>query len=336
MCLPMAAGSAAERRDADALAAALKRAPKTRRGRKILKQREPQIIEDAKTALIVRGGKCGTDVCSFLRDLHGIRPAHSTLYMRKHEEHPFQDVTRLEALCAKQDSSLFAFGSSSKKRPFRVIFGRLFDGHVLDMQEFDVQDFKPCSKFTSVRRDVVSGSKPLVVFQGAGFEADDRMKRTKSLLLDFFSGPTPDKVLLQGLDQVVICSSVDAQAAKTPNDKRPAAQVLVRRFRVKFGKSGSKLPRVELDEVGPRFSLGLDRTREPDRERWKQALKVPKAAKPAKVKNMSKDSVGKKRGRIHLGKQDFDQIHTVHHGLSKKRKLKADLAGAALVAAAES
>ncbi|CAE7566604.1 RPF2 [Symbiodinium sp. CCMP2456] len=65
--------------------------------------------------------------------------------MRKHEEHPFEDSHKLEQLCKKFDHSLFAFGSSSKKRPARLILGRLFDGHLLDMQEFGVEDYKSMS-----------------------------------------------------------------------------------------------------------------------------------------------------------------------------------------------
>merc|ERR1712113_807764 len=98
--------------------------------------------------------------------------------------------------------------------------------------------------------------------------------------------------------------------------------VLVRRFRVNMTKSGSKLPRVELVETGPQFQLSHDRTRDPDKERWRMAIKVPKQAKPKKEKSVNHDSLGKKRGQVHLGKQDFDQIHTVH----KSKKLKADLA----------
>merc|ERR1711972_1063805 len=87
-------------------------------------------------------------------------------------------------------------------------------------------------------------------------------------------------------------------------------------------------PRVEIAEIGPRFTLEIDRTKDPERDRWKQAIKVPKEVKPKKVKNVSSDSMGKKRGRIHMGKQDFDQIVTVHHGEAKRKKLRTDLKSA--------
>lgn len=43
------------------------------------------------------------------------------------------------------------------------------------------------------------------------------------------------------------------------------------------------LPRVELEELGPGITLCLDRTKEPEKEKWKQSIKVPKAAKPKKA-----------------------------------------------------
>merc|ERR1712241_1140897 len=112
--------------------------------------------------------------------------------MQKHADHPFDDVSNLERLCNKYDHGLFAFGSSSKKRPFRLILGRLFDRALLDMQEYRVEDFKSIASFHSNRKEPIMGSKPLVIFQGAAFDDDERLKRTKSLLLDFFSGPRPE------------------------------------------------------------------------------------------------------------------------------------------------
>eukprot|EP00438_Fugacium_kawagutii_P010305 Skav228844 [mRNA] locus=scaffold4680:184793:188141:+ [translate_table: standard] len=76
----------------DALTEVLsKRKPKTRRGKKILKDREPKVTEDAKTAMIIRGARTSNDMTTLLRELHLIRSPLAMLYMRKHEEHPFED-----------------------------------------------------------------------------------------------------------------------------------------------------------------------------------------------------------------------------------------------------
>lgn len=314
--------------NSDALSAALgKRAPKTKRGARILKRRESQAVEDAKTALIMSGNRVTHETQTLLKDLYRVRTPLATIFSRKHEIHPFEDTNRLETLCVKYDHGLFAFGSSSKKRPMRLILGRLFDKQLLDMQEFAVKEYKSIQTFR--KPEALLGSKPLVLFQGSSFESDERMKRSRSLLLDFFSGPRPQKVMLQGLDQVVVCSAIEGAGPAAASS--PAA-ITVKRFRLQMKKSGTRLPHVELDEMGPSFKLELDRSKDPDRERWKQAIKIPKEVKVKKVKNISKDYMGKRRARIHMGKQDFDQIHTVHHG-EAKRKIMKD-AGAVPVAAA--
>mmetsp|Transcript_6584 Transcript_6584/g.18828 ORF Transcript_6584/g.18828 Transcript_6584/m.18828 type:complete len:357 (+) Transcript_6584:96-1166(+) len=310
------------------------RKPKTRKGRKILQDRESKIVEDPKTMLIMKGNRASNVVMSLLRDLHRLRNPLSVLYTREHDFHPFEDAGKLEHLCNKFDHGLFAFGSSSKKRPCRLILGRLFHKAVLDMQELRVENFKPIASFASFKRDAIAGSKPLLLFQGSVFETDERLKRVKSLFLDFFAGAKPERIVLDGVEHVVVLSASETSvpataaagasaAAAAPGSGEPT--ISFRRFAIVTSKSGSRMPRVELQEVGPSFDIGLDRVKEPDRDMWKKAIKTPKGAKPKKVKNIKTDSLGKTNATIHLGKQDFDQIHTVHHGKAKEKKLQADL-----------
>lgn len=313
-----------------------------------MQEREPKIAEDPKTLLILKGTRASNVVMMLLRDLHRLRTPLCTLYTREHEFHPFEDAGKLEALCNKFDHGMFAFGSSSKKRPCRLILGRLFDKHILDMQELKIDNFKPIISFPTLKKEAVTGSKPLLLFQGSAFETDERLKRVKSLLLDFFAGEKPEKILLDGVEHVVVLSAEDksavamaaaastaaagaaaAPATTAPADiyGRPDAEPTIsfRRFAIMTSKSGSRMPRVEIQEVGPSFDIGLDRVKEPDRDMWKKAIKVPKAAKPKKVKNIRTEETGKTKAQIHLGKQVFDHIHTVHHGKAKDKKLRAEL-----------
>jgi len=308
----------------DALGSVLgKKDPKTARGRRMLRKREPKIMEDPKTAMIIRGNRSSHDVLQLLRDLHKVRLPFCTLFARKHEEHPFEDVHHLEKLCSKHDHSLFVFGSSSKKRPFRLILGRLFSQELLDMQEFSVSDYKPIQP---TQQETALGAKPLVMFHGAAFETSDVMKRAKSLLLDFFNVGAPDRVALKGVEHVIVCSALESSMPSLGGQDKPSSPTIqVKRYRINLLKSGSRQPRVELAELGPSFTLSLDRTKDPDKSRWKQAIKMPKQAKPTKVKNVSKDEMGKRSGRVHLGRQDYDQIHTVHHGEAKRKKLKESI-----------
>merc|ERR1719321_2366933 len=136
----------------------------------------------------------------------------------------------MERLCTKLDHSMFCLGSSSKKRPFRLVVGRNFDHQLLDMQEWRISSYVPVRKFAG--KLPVLGSKPLVVFQGAAFDNDEVLKRTKSLLLDLFAGPKPEQVLLSGLDQAIVISTIDG--APTTGSSPP---VYVRRYRINFERS---------------------------------------------------------------------------------------------------
>lgn len=66
-----------------------------------------------------------------------------------------------------------------------MVLGRVFDGHILDMVEFGVEEYKGCDQFKAsehINRDL----KPILLFQGEPFENSDKHKRIKNLLLDFF------------------------------------------------------------------------------------------------------------------------------------------------------
>merc|ERR1711998_620650 len=86
--------------------------------------------------------------------------------------------------------------------------------------------------------------------------------------------------------QVFVFSAVE--------DKEGNSKVIFRHYRTEFKKTGTKLPHVEMNEAGPRFSLAVDRVKTPMPDRWKMALKTPKELKPKK--------------------------QTVHHGSRAKKK----------------
>lgn len=50
-------------------------------------------------------------------------------------------------MSSKFDSSLFVFGSNSKKHPNSLILGRLYDSSILDMIELKVAEYKPAMEF---------------------------------------------------------------------------------------------------------------------------------------------------------------------------------------------
>ena len=102
----------------------------------------------------------------------------------------------MEFLSQKNDASLFAFGTHSKKRPHNLVFCRIFDGHVLDKIEVGLDAFVGIDDhrafFSSARTNTTTGSKPAFVFEGAAFENDLDMRLLKSMLLDLFRGAEVD------------------------------------------------------------------------------------------------------------------------------------------------
>ncbi len=75
-----------------------------------------------------------------------------------------------------------------------------------------------------------------------------------------------------------------------------------------FKKSGTKIPAVELEEIGPSFNFLVRRSKLGSDELYKEAKKQPKEIQPKKKKNISRDAFGSTLGRIHMQKQDLSKL----------------------------
>ncbi len=53
-------------------------------------------------------------------------------------------------------------------------------------------------------------TKPCLVFQGERFQSEPTLKRVANLFVDWFRGPTVDKVRLQGLELVIAFTATSA------------------------------------------------------------------------------------------------------------------------------
>jgi ribosome production factor 2 len=85
----------------------------------------------------------------------------------------------------------------------------------------------------------------------------------------------------------------------------------MRSYRVTLKKSGSRLPRVELDEMGPRMDLTLRRSHLSSDDLFNLSCKkVKNVDKPKKVKNITKDALGTTHGRVHVPAQSIGTIQT--------------------------
>ncbi|VDN29778.1 unnamed protein product [Dibothriocephalus latus] len=174
--------------------------PKTHRGRKSLQEREPRVYENDKQTLLIRGAHTSQIVHDFLTDLLLLKKPLVDKLKWKNSVLPFEDASFIERMCGKFDSSLFVFGSHSKKRPNNIVIGRLHDHEILDMYELGIENYK------SIRSSDVKfslGAKPLLVFSGDAFEETEESQRLKSLLIDLFRGPNVSRVNSSGIEHVM-------------------------------------------------------------------------------------------------------------------------------------
>ncbi|KAM6082917.1 ribosome production factor 2 homolog isoform 3-T3 [Chlamydotis macqueenii] len=209
-----------------------------------------------------------------------------------------------EFFSKKSDCSLFLFGSHNKKRPNNLIIGRMFDYHVLDMIELGVEKFVSLKDVKNSK--CPEGTKPMLIFAGDMFDVSEEYRRLKSLLIDFFRGPSVPSIRLAGLEYVLHFTAVDGK-------------IYMRSYKVLLKKSGCKIPRIELEEMGPSLDLVMRRTHLASDDLYKLSLKQPKALKPKKKKNISHDVFGTTYGRIHMQKQDLGKLQTRKMKGLKKR-----------------
>lgn len=146
----------------------------------------------------------------------------------------------------------------------------------------------------------------------------------KSMLTDFFRGEVSDKIDVEGLRYCVVVTADEpttAAAASTSDDDIAAKPVLrLRVYTIRTQRSGQKLPRVELEEHGPRMDFRLGRTQEPDDALLKEAMRRARTGEERTKKNLSTDIMGDKIGRIHTGKLDLSELQTRKmKGLKRER-----------------
>lgn len=267
-----------------------------------------------------------------LNDLYQIRQPLAKKFTKKNPIHPFEDASSLEFFSEKNDASFMVFGSSSKKRPHCLTMIRTFGYKTYDMLEFylDAEGYRRLDQFKGKKPTV--GLRPMVVFAGTAWEStvDNEYTTAKSLLTDFFAGERgsgADKIDVEGLQYVIVCTAEEETASAAIGDgsgMKPAVHLRVYLIRTK--RSGQRLPRVEVEEMGPRMSFRLGRLQQPEEAMAKEALKRAKLPSDEKTKkNVSMDVMGDKIGRIHLGRQDMGDLQTRKmKGLKRSRDVDVE------------
>jgi len=167
--------------------------PKTQRGKRILKERGPQLVENSKFSLVLAGRNCSNQVALLLRDLYALRkPAASFLKLRSEEIRPLEDETQIERFTRKSNAGLFLSGSHSKKRPVNLVFGRMFDSNLLDLAEFRVVAHKLACEFSSTH-GITLGTKPCIAVNVPSLKQILCSHASRTFLLTSFMAKTLTK-----------------------------------------------------------------------------------------------------------------------------------------------
>jgi ribosome production factor 2 len=255
-----------------------------------------------------------------MTDLHSMRQPLAKKFTKKNPIHPFDDATSLEFFSEKNDASLLVFGSTSKKRPHALTFIRTFAFKVYDMLELylDNNTYRGLSQFRTKKFAI--GLRPMLLFAGTAFESPvaNEFTLAKSLFTDFFKGEDSDMIDVEGLQYIV---SITAEETTGEGEAKPT--IHLRTYLIRTKRSGQKLPRVEVEEMGPRMDFRVGRIREPDEATRKEAMKKPRGLEERTKKNITTDSMGDKLGRVHLGRQDLSELQTRKmKGLKRSRAEK--------------
>lgn len=120
------------------------------------------------------------------------------------------------------------------------------------MLEFylDAEGYRRLDQFKGKKPAV--GLRPMIVFAGTAWEStvDNEYTTAKSLLTDFFAGERgagADKIDVEGLQYVVVCTAEEESAAAAVGDGsglKPAVHLRV--YLIRTRRSGQRLPRVEV------------------------------------------------------------------------------------------
>lgn len=281
--------------------------PKNARAKRALEKKEAKLVENTKQALFIPGQTSNKALHDIIVDLSALKKPDMKRFNRKNDIKPFEDVSNLEFLSEKNDTSLMVLTTNSKKRRNNLTFIRTFGYKIYDMIELQVaENMKLFQDFKAQTFNV--GLKPMFTFQGSAFDTHPVYKQIKSLFLDFFKGETTNLQDVAGLQHVI---SMTIQGDF--QDGEPLPNVLFRVYKLKTYRSeqgGKKLPRVELQETGPRLDFKIGRVHTPTADMVKEAMKRPKQLEPKTKKNVERDDMGDQFGRVHLGKQDLGKLQT--------------------------
>lgn len=258
-------------------------------------------------------------MASVLKTVHTLtKPDAVQLHKKNENIHPFEDPSSLEFLALKNECGVVVFGTHSKKRPNNITILRTYDGKVLDILELLVL-VQPEQPQKDQTLQVGVAMKPLILFSGSQWDDTSSSAQAaqyhtiKSIMLDLFQGEEISSVDVAGLQFLLMIAAGESSNPSADAEDPANKPVLhLRWYKIKTLRSDNpKIPRVELDPVGPSFDFRVGRYREADASTMRDALRHGRRPNEARTKkNIETDLVGDKMGRVHLGKQDLSTLQT--------------------------
>ncbi len=274
---------------------------KTRKGRRHLESIAPQAVEHVKKLLLMLGHTSSAQLKDILVDLKHLRDSGECVhYTRKNQGvMPFEagGETTLEFLTKKTDCGAFVVGSHSKKRPHNLVLGRVYDDKIFDLLEVGVVRYH--AGLASKR---VFSPKPCFVFSGSEFDgppSSSAHAQLKNFFVDAFRGRVVDSINLKGIDRVIFftCAPDNANV------------VLMRHYAIRLKRSGTRVPRVHLEDIGPSLDLRIRRRQEAPYDLYKEATPAIDAAlRKKKEKNVTDSELDGAVGRVWLKPQDLQSL----------------------------
>ena len=139
----------------------------------------------------------------------------------------------------------------------------MYEGHLLDIYEFGVNNFQSIDSFPGDKKAI--GSKPMIVFLGDQWEIDSLYINIQNLLIDYFRGFKADKLSIRGVDHVITCAVSEGV-------------IYTRGYFVNYQKSttGNEVPDLVMKPMGPFMDLSVRRHQNAQEDLWKTACRKPK------------------------------------------------------------
>jgi ribosome production factor 2 len=326
-----------------------KKQPKARIQRYLQSVTQGPIRElGAKQTLLLKGRKVSANMTTLLQELRALQAPASKLLSKKNPIDIFNSTgssggtlrgdggtQSLEFLMTKNDCTLYAMATHNKKRPNNLYIGRTFDRQLLDSAELGITFYKSAMKGTGDGTDIPKkrvGSKPLLLFLGDIWQNVTDYINLRNLLIDFYRGDVVDKLVVSGLDHVIVFTAAALPSGLSGANPLPQPgqsananiQIHQRTYCLQLKKNpnpssdGSSVPIPCLTSSGPDLDFVLRRTLWADAELASAARVHPRSSTKkqsgtsssmrSRQKNQSTNLLGETIGRIHLQRQDVDKI----------------------------